>query len=137
MIFLAKAGMTIDARIVSHRTQLEWVERVDRLATIAETRGFVHDLRERNITPHVAINAHLTKTGKRRTTSSDGRTLRHAGYGISQRCRKRIEEVFGWLKTTGGIARVKVRGLAKVQAVFTFAIVAYNLVRIQAPKGTA
>ncbi len=79
-------------------------------ATIAETRGFVHDLRERAITPHVAINAHLTKTGKRRTTFVDGRTLRHAGNGISQRCRKRVEEVSGWLKTTGGIARVKVRG---------------------------
>ena len=45
-------------------------------------------------------------------------------------CRKRVEEVFGWIKTTGGVAQVKVRGLAKVQAVFTFAIVAYNLVRI-------
>ncbi len=106
-------------------------------ATIAETRGFVHDLRERYITPHVAINAHLTKTGERRTTFIDGRTLRHAGNGISQRCRKRVEEMSGWLKTTGGIARVKVRGLAKVQAVFTFAIVAYNLVRILNPKGTA
>jgi hypothetical protein len=57
-------------------------------------------------------------------TAIDGRTLRHAGYDISQRFRKRIEEVFGWIKTTGGIA------LAKVQAVFTFAILAYNLVRI-------
>jgi IS5 family transposase len=51
--------------------------------------------------------------------------LRH-----QQRCRKRIEEVFGWIKTTGGVAQVKVRGLAKVQAVFIFAILAYNLVRI-------
>jgi hypothetical protein len=60
----------------------------------------------------------------------DGRTLRHAGYDISQRFPKRIKEVFGWLKTTGGIAEVKVRGPVKVQAVFTFAILAYNLVRI-------
>ena len=102
-----------------------------------DVEGFVNDLRERNITPHVAINAHLTKTGKQRKTAVDGRTLRHAGYDISQRCRKRIEEVFGWLKTTGGIAQVKVRGLAKVQAVFTFAILAYNLVRIPKLLGTA
>jgi len=102
-----------------------------------DVEGFVNDLRERNITPHVAINAHLTKTGKQRKTAVDGRTLRHAGYDISQRCRKRIEEVFGWLETTGGIAQVKVRGLAKVQAVFTFAILAYNLVRIPKLLGTA
>ena len=90
----------------------------------------MHALRERQVTPHIAIDGHLTKTGKRRKTAIDERTLRHAGYDISQRCRKRIEEVFGWIKTTGGIAQVKVRGLAKVRAVFTFAILAYNLVRI-------
>ena len=87
-------------------------------------------LRERNVTPHLAIDGHLTKTGKRRKTAIDQRTLRHPGYAISQCCRKRIEEVFGWIKTTGGVAQVKVRGLAKVRAVFMFAIVAYNLVRI-------
>jgi transposase len=95
-----------------------------------DVEGFVHDLRTRKVTPHIAIDAHLTKTGKRRKTAIDRRTLRHAGYDISQRCRKRIEEVFGWIKTTGGIAQVKVRGLAKVQTIFTFAILAYNLVRI-------
>jgi transposase len=95
-----------------------------------DVEGFVHALRERQVTPHIAIDGHLTKTGKRRKTAIDERTLRHAGYDISQRCRKRIEEVFGWIKTTGGIAQVKVRGLAKVRAVFTFAILAYNLVRI-------
>ena len=56
--------------------------------------------------------------------------LRHVGSDISQRCRERIEELFGWIKTTGGVAQVKVRGLAKVQAVFSFAILAYNLVLI-------
>jgi len=56
--------------------------------------------------------------------------LRHAGYAISQRCRKRIEEAFGWIKTVAGLGQVKVRGLAKVQVVFIFAIAAYNLVRI-------
>jgi IS5 family transposase len=95
-----------------------------------DVEGFVQALRQRKVTPHIAIDGHLTKTGKRRKTAIDGRTLRHAGYDISQRCRKRIEEVFGWIKTTGGIAQVKVRRLAKVQAVFTFAILAYNLIRI-------
>jgi transposase len=95
-----------------------------------DVESFVEALRERNVTPHVAIDGHLTKTGKRRKTAIDQRTLRHPGYAISQCCRKRIEEVFGWIKTTGGVAQVKVRGLAKVRAVFIFAIVAYNLVRI-------
>jgi IS5 family transposase len=95
-----------------------------------DVESFVEALRERNVTPHVAIDGHLTKTGKRRKTAIDQRTLRHPGYAISQCCRKRIEEVFGWIKTTGGVAQVKVRGLAKLRAVFMFAIVAYNLVRI-------
>jgi transposase len=95
-----------------------------------DVEAFVQALRERKATPHIAIDGHLSKTGKRRKTAVDGRARRHAGYDVSQRCRKRIEEVFGWIKTTGGIAQVKVRGLAKVQAVFTFAILAYNLVRI-------
>src|SRR6266849_1778242 len=95
-----------------------------------DVSDFVGDLRARSVTPHVARNDHVTKTGKRRKTAIDQRTLRHPGYAISQCCRKRIEEVFGWIKTTGGVAQVKVRGLAKVRAVFMFAIVAYNLVRI-------
>ena len=95
-----------------------------------DVESFVHALREREVTPHIAIDGHLSKTGKRRKTAVDGRILRHPGYAISQCCRKRIEEVFGWIKTTGGLAQLKVRGLAKVQAVFTFAILAYNLVRI-------
>jgi transposase len=95
-----------------------------------DVESFVQALRERKVTPHIAIDGHLSKTGKPRKTAVDGRARRHAGYDVSQRCRKRIEEVFGWIKTTGGVAQVKVRGLAKVQAVFTFAILAYNLVRI-------
>ena len=95
-----------------------------------DVEGFVHELRAREVTPHIAIDGHLSKTGKPRKTAIDGRALRHPGYAISQCCRKRIEEVFGWVKTTGGLAQLKVRGLAKVQAVFTFAILAYNLVRI-------
>ena len=82
------------------------------------------------MTAHIAIDGHVTKTGKTRKTAIDGRITRHAGYAISQVIRKRVEEIFGWVKATGGLAQVKVRGLAKVQAVFGFAILAYNLVRI-------
>jgi Transposase DDE domain len=67
---------------------------------------------------------------KRRKTAVDGRTLRHPGYAISQCCRKRIEEVFGWIKTVAGLRQAKICGLAEVQPVFIFAIAAYNLVRI-------
>jgi transposase len=95
-----------------------------------DVQAFVEALRERKVTPHITIDGHLTKTGKRRKTAIDGRTLRHPGYAISQCCRKRIEEVFGWIKTIAGLNQVKVRGLAKVQAAFIFAIAAYNLVRI-------
>ena len=95
-----------------------------------DVQSFVAALRERNVTPHIAVDGHLTKTGKRRKTAIDERTKRHPGYAISQCCRKRIEEVFGWIKTVAGLAQVKFRGLAKVQAAFLFAIAAYNLVRI-------
>ncbi len=70
---------------------------------------FIGDLRARGVTPHIAIDGHLTKTGKRRKTAIDGRTTRHAGYAVSQRCRKRIEEVFGWIKSSAGQAKTKFR----------------------------
>lgn len=91
---------------------------------------FVHDLRSRSVTPHIAINDHITKTGKRRRTALDRRTTRHAGYEVSQRCRKRIEEVFGWIKGSAGLAKVKLRGRDRVDAAFTLALAAYNLVRL-------
>jgi IS5 family transposase len=91
---------------------------------------FVHDLRDRSVTPHIAIDGHLSKTGKRRKTAVDGRTTHHVGYDISQRCRKRIEEVFGWIKASAGLAKVKLRGLARVDAAFTLALAAYNLIRL-------
>jgi transposase len=95
-----------------------------------DVRQFVEDLRKRSVTPHVAIDGHLSKTGKPRATAVDRRTTRHSGYAISQRCRKRIEEVFGWTKGAAGLAKVKLRGQAKVDAVFTLALAAYNLIRL-------
>src|ERR1700730_2207601 len=90
----------------------------------------VIDLRGRSITPHIAINGHLTKTGKRRKTAIDRRPLRHPGYEVSQHCRKRIEEVFGWIKCSAGLAKVKLRGCLRVDAAFTLALTAYNLIRL-------
>jgi transposase len=92
--------------------------------------GFVECLRDRNVTPHLAIDGHVRVTGKPRKTAIDRRTTRHPGYAISQTIRKRIEEIFGWTKSIGGLAQVKLRGLAKVRAVFAFALAAYNLVRL-------
>jgi len=91
---------------------------------------FVTELKARQITPHIAINGTVSKLGKPRKTAVDGRTTRHGGYAISQRIRKRIEEAFGWAKTIGGIAKLKVRGLARADAAFTFRMIAYNLIRI-------
>lgn len=95
-----------------------------------DVEDFVAQLRARNVSTHIAIDGHVTRTGKRRKTAIDARTTRHPGYAISQCCRKRIEEVFGWAKSVAGMAQVKLRGLTKVDAVFTFALAAYNLTRL-------
>lgn len=91
-----------------------------------DTREFVKELRQMNITPHIAQNL------KRRGGSAmDGRTVRHAGYTVSQWKRKRVEEVFGWLKTVALLRKTRQRGVFKVGWVFTFAAAAYNLVRMR------
>jgi len=95
-----------------------------------DVTAFIEELRTRQVTPHIAIDGRLSKLGVKRKTAVDGRTTRHAGYRASQICRKRIEEVFGWIKSQAGRAKVKVRGCAKVEALFTFTVAAYNLIRI-------
>jgi transposase len=95
-----------------------------------DVAAFVEDLRGRQVTPHIAINGRVSKHGVVRKTAVDGRTTRHPGYRTSQICRKRIEEVFGWIKAQAGLAKLKVRGCAKANAVFIFAVAAYNLIRI-------
>jgi len=102
-----------------------------------DVAAFVQDLRDRSVTPHVAIDGHVRKSGKPRRTAVDGRTLRHAGYAISQVCRKRIEEVFGWIKASARLAKVKLRGRGRVDAAFTMALAAYNLVRLPRLLGAA
>jgi transposase len=87
-----------------------------------DTKGFVADARALNATPHVAQKKH---------SAIDGRTTRHEGYGISQQKRKRVEEIFGWMKTAGGLRKLRHRGLELVGWMFTFTAAAYNLVRIR------
>jgi len=91
-----------------------------------DTKDFVAEARNLQATPHVAQNIHA-----RRNSAIDGRTTRHAGYAISQQKRKRVEEIFGWMKTVGGMRKLRHRGLELVGWMFTFAAAAYNLVRIR------
>ena len=103
-----------------------------------DAEAFVEGLKGRGIKPHVAINGTVSKTGKVRKTAVPIEVAASLGYAVSQRLRKRIEECFGWSKTVGGLAQLKVRGLDKVRAVFVFAVAAYNIVRLPkllAPTG--
>ena len=103
-----------------------------------DTRGCVQALRARGVTPHVAQNT----SGRR--SAIDGRTTRHAGYRVSQRLRKRVEEIFGWMKTVGGFRRTRYRGLDRTGLAGYLVATAYNLVRLArllpkppAPAGSA
>jgi transposase len=87
-----------------------------------DTKEFVQEMRDHQVTPHLACKA---------TTIIDARTTGHPGYAISQQKRKRIEEIFGWVKTVGGLRKTRHRGLERVGWIFTFALAAYNLVRMR------
>lgn len=89
-----------------------------------DTSDFVTDCRQRGVTPHVAQN------DRGRRSAIDGRTTRHPGYAVSQRLRKRVEEVFGWEKTVGGLRKLRYVGRAANALCATFAAAAYNLVRM-------
>ena len=91
-----------------------------------DTADFVRECRNMGVTPHVAQNL-----GRRGGSAIDPRTTRHAGYVISQKKRKRIEECFGWLKTIALLRKVRHRGTLIVDWLFTFACAAYNLVRMR------
>lgn len=90
-----------------------------------DTKDFVVESRNMHVTPHVAQN------NKGRKSAIDGRTTRHPGYIISQQKRKRVEEIFGWMKTVGGMRKLRHRGLQLVGWMFTLAAAAYNMVRIR------
>lgn len=89
-----------------------------------DTRDCVKDLRKRKVTPHVTQNT----SGRR--SAIDGRTTRHEGYRVSQRIRKRVEEIFGWMKTVGGFRRTRYRGLDRTGLAGYLVGTAYNLVRM-------
>jgi transposase len=132
-------GLVVDAELLQANGTAErdaallMTERIEgsQRVTVAADKGydtqeFVREMRDMNVTPHVAQN-HKRRGG----SAIDGRTTRHAGYKVSQVKRKRIEEVFGWLKTVGMLRKTRHRGVHKVGWVFTFAAAAYNLVRMR------
>jgi len=86
-----------------------------------DTADFVTMCRRMNITPHVA---------RRKWSKVDGRTTRHTGYQVSQRIRKRVEEIFGWVKTVAGGRKLRHRGVARNRLWWELTAVAYNLVRM-------
>jgi len=130
-------GLFVAARLTKvsgHAERLAALDMIEAYAnrpgaiTLAADKGFdaanfVMELREINVTPHIAQNT-------TRRSAVDRRTTRHSGYEFSQCARKRIEEGFGWMKTIGGIRRMKYRGRETVASIFTLAAAAYNLIRI-------
>ena len=104
---------------------LEGVRRSRRVTVGADkgydTQDFVTRCRSMKITPHLA---------RRRTSKVDGRTTRHAGYQVSQRIRKRVEEIFGWVKTVGGGRKLRYTGIARNRLWWELTAVAYNLLRM-------
>jgi Transposase DDE domain len=130
-------GLVVDTRVpqatgtAEHEAALAMVEAIPgqhRMTLGADkncdTRDFVRELRELRATPHVAQGT----TG--RSIAIDGRTTRHAWYAINQRCRKQVEEIFGWLNTMGLLRKTRHRGVSRVGWIFTFAAAVYNLVRM-------
>jgi len=96
-----------------------------------DTAEFVKALREMNVVPHVAQNT------KNRSSAIDARTTRHASYRISQAKRYRVEKPFGWMKTVGGLRKVKLRGRENLWWLFTFTAAAFNLWRIPKLRAAA
>jgi IS5 family transposase len=140
-----RSGLIVDTRLTrvsGHAERLAALDMVQGFAdrpsaiTLGADKGydaadFVEELRTMNVRPHVAQNT----SGRR--SAIDGRTTRHPGYAASQRIRKRIEEVFGWMKTVAGLRKTKLRGLSKVDWAFAFIAAAYNLVRLPKLIGAA
>jgi transposase len=132
-------GFPVDVRVTQAAPQGEWEAAVEMAGQIHGGRrritlgcdkaydeaGFLSRLRERNITPHVQKNE-----SDRRRSNLDGRTTRHPGYQISIQKRKRIEHIFGWLKTSALMRKVRHRGQATLEWMFTLAVSGYNLIRL-------
>jgi IS5 family transposase len=90
-----------------------------------DTAGFIERCRELGVTPHLAQTSDT-----RRRSAVDGRIARHSGYAVSQRIRKRVEEIFGWMKTVGGFRKTRYRGRDRTQLAAYLVGAAYNLLRI-------
>ena len=129
-------GLAVDSRIsvaegtAERKMAVEMVKDIKGLHRITvgcdkgyDSNDFIENLRLLAVTPHVAR--------KLSGSAIDERTTRHPGYAVSQRIRKRVEEIFGWLKTVGPINKIHVRGRAKVENTFILATAAYNLVRMR------
>jgi len=139
-------GLVVDTRLTKSTGKAEresawmmaWrVARGQRRITVGgdknyDTAGFVASCRAISVTPHVAQNQHA-----HRSSAIDERTTRHDGYAVSQRKRKRVEEIFGWIKTIAGLRKTKHRGRKRVGWMFTFAAAAFNLVRLRNLTATA
>lgn len=97
-----------------------------------DTAGFARECREINVTPHVAQTSDA-----RRRSAIDDRTTRHPGYLVSQRKRKLVEEIFGWMKTVGNFRRSRFKGLHRTRLAGTFVAAAYNILRICRLKAAA
>jgi transposase len=129
-------NLIIDARVTEANGTAERTTALDMIDSNArpgstvgadklyDTADFVAGCRERGCTPHVAQN------DKGRRSAIDGRTIRHPGYAVSMIKRKRIEEPFGWMKTTGGLRKTRHRGRTLVEWFFILTATAYNLIRI-------
>jgi IS5 family transposase len=129
---VADARLTIATGFAEREAAIEMADTIAGVKQVTlgadkgyDTRDFVAQLRERNVTPHVAMNT------TNRRSAIDQRTARHDGYAISQRKRKRVEEIFGWLKTVGFMRKTRHRGRDRVDWMFTFGLAAFNLVRIR------
>ena len=134
-----RSGLAVDVQITRAAGAPEWavaLEMLDRLPeggrrTVAgdrayDTKGFVAGCRERRVTPHVA----QYPTTPHRRSAIDGRTTRHPSYRQSQRTRKRVEEIFGWVKTVGAGRKLRFIGVARNQMWAELTVAAYNLVRL-------
>lgn len=95
-----------------------------------DVAAFITSLRDRRVTPHIAAYRRVSKNGVARHSEIDTRTTRHPGYAISQCIRKRIEEVFGWVKSSAGLRQTKFRGPERVGLSFGLMAAAYNLIRL-------
>jgi IS5 family transposase len=135
-------GLVVDVRTTRAHGRAERMAALDMLEAQGErrwrtlgadkgydTKDFVAELREQGVTPHVARNV-IETPKKRRRSAIDERTTRHPGYAASQKARKRVEEVFGWMKTAAGLRQTRHRRLDRVAGQLAFAAAAYNLVRL-------